>query len=59
VEQWVKRARAFADAAQSPAAPLQMTDCAAPGEVAQRAVSNEEVALSLSIACHIDVARVK
>jgi hypothetical protein len=54
MEQWVKRARAFADAAQSPAAPLQITDCTAPAEVAQRSISNEEVALSLAITCHID-----
>ncbi len=59
VDQWVKRARIFTDAAQSPAAPLLITDCATPGEIAQRSVSNEEVALSLSISCRIDSPRPK
>ena len=57
VDQWVKRARLFTDAAQSSAAPLQITDCATPGEIAQHSVSNEEVALSLSITCRIDTPR--
>jgi hypothetical protein len=57
VDQWVKRARVFTDTAQSSAAPLLITDCAAPGEIAQRSISNEEVALSLSITCRIDTPR--
>ncbi|MFS8068795.1 MAG: hypothetical protein ACMG6S_20740 [Byssovorax sp.] len=59
VDQWVKRARIFTEAAQNPAAPLLITDCATPGEIAQRSVSNEEVALSLSITCRIDSPRPK
>ena len=60
VDQWVKRARIFTDAAQiSPATPLLITDCATPGEIAQRSVSSEEVALSLSITCRIDSPRSK
>jgi hypothetical protein len=59
VDQWVKRARIFTDAAQSPAAPLLITDCATPGEIAQRSVSDEEVALSLAITCRIDSPRPK
>lgn len=57
VDQWVKRAWIFTDAAQSPAAPLAINDCATPGEIAQRSVSDEEVALSLSITCRIDAPR--
>lgn len=57
VDQWAKRARLFIDSAQSSAAPLLITDCATPGEIAQRSVSNEEVALSLSITCRIDTLR--
>jgi hypothetical protein len=59
MEQWVKRARAFADAAQNPATTLQITDCTAPGEIAQRAISSEEVALSLAISCRIDTGKGK
>jgi hypothetical protein len=59
VDQWVKRARIFTDAAQSPAAPLLITDCATPAEIAQHGVSNEEVALSLAITCRIDGPRSK
>lgn len=59
VDQWVKRARIFTDAAQSSAAPLLITDCATPGEIAQRSVSDEEVALSLAITCRIDTQRLK
>lgn len=53
-KQWVERARAFADAAQSTSTPLALVDCAAPGEIAQRSISNEEVGLSLSVSCRLD-----
>lgn len=54
-KQWIERARAFSEAAQGTSSgPLALVDCAAPGEIAQRNVSTEEVALSLSIACRLD-----
>jgi hypothetical protein len=59
VEQWVKRARAFAEAAKEGAAPLQVLDCAPPGEIAQRSISNEEVGLTLSITCKLDAPRLR
>lgn len=55
VEKWVKRARAFGDAAQSGAAPLQLVDCAVPAQIEQRVISLEEVGLSLPITCRLDV----
>lgn len=55
VKQWVERAHAFGDAAQSPTAPLSLTDCTAPGEITQQSISAEEVALTLSVACKLDV----
>lgn len=56
-KQWVERARAFADAAQSTQSttmPLFLVDCAAPGEIAQRPISNEEVGLTLAVSCRLD-----
>ncbi len=53
VRRWVERARAFAAAAQSPAAPLALVDCQPPATVAQRTVSLEEVALSLPLTCRL------
>lgn len=53
-KQWVERAKAFAEAAQSSTSPLLLVDCAAPGEIAQRHVSNEEVSLTLSVSCRLD-----
>jgi hypothetical protein len=54
-KRWVERARAFAEAAQGPSqGPLALVDCQAPGEIGQRHVSTEEVALTLSIACRLD-----
>jgi hypothetical protein len=51
---WIRRARAFAEAAQAAAAPLYLVDCAPPGEIEQRAISLEEIGLSLSVACRLD-----
>jgi hypothetical protein len=57
---WVQHAREFAAAARDLAAggraveaPLVLDDCAPPGEIAQRAISNEEVGLSLTVACRL------
>ncbi len=51
---WVERARSFADAASTPGAPLVLADCAIPGDITQRHVSTEEVALTLTIGCRLD-----
>lgn len=51
---WSARAHAFAEAAQTKGAPLSLVDCAIPGEIVQRHVSTEEVALTLAIACRLD-----
>lgn len=53
-ERWVKRARAFGDAAQSAAAPLHLVDCAVPAQIEQRVISLEEVGLSLPMTCRLD-----
>jgi hypothetical protein len=50
-KQWVERAKAFADATGSG---LVLVDCQAPGEIAQRSISNEEVGLTLSVSCRLD-----
>jgi uncharacterized protein YggE len=52
-EQWVQRARAFAAAAQAQAAPLYAIDCSPPGDIAQKELSLEEVALSLGMSCRL------
>lgn len=54
-KQWVERARAFGDAAQSPTAPLALGDCSTPGEITQRAISTEEVVLTLTVACKLEI----
>lgn len=51
---WIRRARAFAEAAQAAAAPLYLVDCAPPGEIEQRAISLEEIGLSLAVTCRLD-----
>jgi len=56
-KQWVERARAFGDAAQSPTAPLALSECTTPGEIMQKSISTEEVALTLTVACKLDVKR--
>ena len=52
-ELWVKRARAFAAAAQAHEAPLHLLDCAPPGEIVQKERSLEEIGLSLSVSCRL------
>jgi hypothetical protein len=56
-EAWVHHAREFAAAARAGDAPLVLDDCAPPGEIAQRAISNEEVALSLTVTCKLSARR--
>ncbi|WP_437591992.1 hypothetical protein [Sorangium sp. So ce1000] len=53
-EQWLRRARSFAEAAQAASAPLVLVDCAPPGAIEQRPISLIEVGLSLSVACRLD-----
>jgi hypothetical protein len=57
VKRWVQRARAFASAAESEHARLDIVDCAPPGPVAQRELSLDEVTLELDIHCRVDVQR--
>ncbi len=57
VAAWVKRARAFASAAESEATPLRIVDCAPPGSIQQTSISLEEVGLSLPVSCKIDTTR--
>lgn len=58
-KQWVERARAFATAAQTTTTPLTLVDCQAPGELAQRHISTEEVGLTLTVSCRLDTAAAK
>ncbi|EYF02993.1 hypothetical protein [Chondromyces apiculatus] len=55
-ERWVRRVRSFTEVAQGGAAPLQVVDCTPPGPIEQQVRSLEEVALSLNIACRLNVA---
>ncbi|WP_257452964.1 hypothetical protein [Archangium lipolyticum] len=55
LELWVKRTRAFAATAQAESAPLAPVECTPPGAVQQRAVSLEEVALTLPVSCRLAV----
>jgi hypothetical protein len=52
-EQWVQRTHAFAAAAQAREAPLYLLDCAPPGEITQKQVGLEEVALGLVVNCRL------
>jgi hypothetical protein len=54
VKRWVARARAFAEAAQSPDTPLAILDCNVPPAIEQNPISVDEVQLSLHIRCRID-----
>jgi hypothetical protein len=58
-KQWVERARAFGDAAQTGGAPLMLLDCSTPGEITQRPISTEEVGLTLTVSCRLDALRPK
>ncbi|QRN95542.1 hypothetical protein JRI60_41855 [Archangium violaceum] len=55
LELWVKRTRAFTATAQVESAPLAPVECTPPGAVQQRAVSLEEVALTLPVSCRLAV----
>jgi hypothetical protein len=55
LERWVKRTRAFTATAQAESAPLVPVECTPPGAVQQRAVSLEEVALTLPVSCRLAV----
>jgi hypothetical protein len=57
MKQWLERARGFAQAAQSPAAPLQLLSCDPPGMVQQIHLDLDEVALRLPQSCRIDALR--
>jgi len=57
VARWVTRARAFADAAETEAAQLHLIECTPPGEIEQKVISLEEIALSLAVSCRVDALR--
>lgn len=57
VKRWVERTRAFAKAAESEKAPLNLVNCEPPQGIAQTPISIEEVGLSLPVQCRIDVVR--
>lgn len=54
---WTQRARELAAAAQSDKAPLAVVDCTPPGDVEQRVVSLEEIALTLPVSCKLSALR--
>jgi hypothetical protein len=56
-KRWVERARAFARAAESNGAPLDLVDCAPPAAIQQTPLSVEQVGLSLVASCHLDAVR--
>jgi hypothetical protein len=57
LKKWVERARAFAHAAESQAAPLEIVGCEPPTQVVVNPISVEQVALSLAVQCRIDITR--
>jgi hypothetical protein len=57
LRRFVARVRELATAAGSPEAPLQVVDCSTPGPVEQSPVSLEEVGLTLTVLCRLDVVR--
>lgn len=57
VKHWVDRTRAFAKAAESDKAPLNLVNCDPPQAITQTPISIEQVGLSLAVSCHVDVAR--
>lgn len=57
LRRWVARARELAAIAQSEGAPLYVVDCDPPGDVAQHAVSVDEVRLTLDLGGKVDVLR--
>ena len=57
VKRWVERMRAFAKAAESDKAPLNLVNCDPPQAISQTHISIEQVGLTLPAQCRIDVAR--
>lgn len=57
VKRWVERMRAFARAAESEKAPLNIVNCDPPQAISQTHISIEQVGLTLPAQCRIDVAR--
>lgn len=57
VKHWVERTRAFAKAAESEKAPLNLVNCDPPQAISQTPISIEQVGLTLPVQCHIDVVR--
>lgn len=57
VKRWVERTRTFAKAAESEKAQLNVVNCDPPNAIAQNVISVEQVGLSLSVQCRIDVVR--
>jgi hypothetical protein len=56
VKRWVERLRAFAHAAESEKAPLNIVNCDPPQAISQTHISIEQVGLTLPAQCRIDVA---
>lgn len=57
VKRWLERTRAFAKAAESEKAPLNIVNCDPPQAISQNAISIEQVGLALPVQCRIDVVR--
>jgi hypothetical protein len=57
LKRWVERTRAFAKAAESEKAPLNVVSCDPPQAIAQTLISIEQVGLALAVQCRVDVVR--
>lgn len=57
VKRWLERTRAFAKAAESEKAPLNIVNCDPPQAISQNVISIEQVGLALPVQCRIDVVR--
>lgn len=55
MKRWVARSRSLVSEAQHEGAPLQLVGCTPPGRVEQRPVTLEEVALTLTVTCQLQV----
>lgn len=58
-KKWVERARVFAQHAEEGRAPLSLVRCEPPQQIAQSAISFEEIALSLRMVCQLDAVAAK
>lgn len=58
-KKWVERAKVFAQQAEEGRAPLSLVRCEPPQQIAQSAISFEEIALSLRMACQLDAVAAK